>query len=49
MDKFDGDDSSSWVTQMEHYFSFHNIIVDLKKLKLGVLYLDLECLWMHKK
>jgi hypothetical protein len=31
-----------WVTQMEHYFSLHGIIDDLMKLRVGVLYLDLE-------
>jgi hypothetical protein len=43
MNKFDGSDPSGWVTQMEHYFSLHGIIDDLHKLKVGVLYLDVEC------
>jgi hypothetical protein len=42
MNKFDGLDPLGWVTQMEHYFSLHGIIDDLHKLKVGVLYLDVE-------
>ena len=38
--KFDGSDPTSWVTQMEHYFSLYNIIDDLAKLRYGVLHLD---------
>jgi hypothetical protein len=30
--KFDGLDPTSWVTQMEHYFSLYNIIDDLAKI-----------------
>ena len=30
--KFDGSDPTSWVTQMEHYFSLYNITDDLAKL-----------------
>jgi hypothetical protein len=44
MNKFDGSDPSEWVTQMEHYFSFHGINDDLHKKKVGLLYLGVE-LW----
>jgi hypothetical protein len=37
--KFDGSDSTSWVTQMEHYFSLYDITDDLEKLWYGVLHL----------
>jgi hypothetical protein len=40
--KFDGSDSTGWVTQMEHYFSLYNITDDLAKLRYGVLHLDQE-------
>jgi hypothetical protein len=40
--KFDGSDPTSWVTQMEHYFSLYNITDDLAKLRYGVLHLDQE-------
>jgi hypothetical protein len=40
--KFDGSDPTSWVTQMEHYFSLYNITDDLAKLWYGVLHLDQE-------
>jgi hypothetical protein len=40
--KFDGSDPTSWVTQMEHYFSLYNIEYDLAKLRYGVLHLDQE-------
>jgi hypothetical protein len=40
--KFDGSDSTSWVTQMEHYFSLYNITDDLKKLWYDVLHLYQE-------
>jgi len=40
--KFDGSDSTGWVTQMEHYFSLYNITYDLAKLWYGVLHLDQE-------
>jgi hypothetical protein len=40
--KFDGSDPTSWVTQMEHYFSLYNIIDDLAKLQYSVLHLDQE-------
>jgi hypothetical protein len=44
--KFDGSDPTSWVTQMEHYFSLYDITDDLDKLRYGVLYLDQErCQW----
>jgi hypothetical protein len=40
--KFDGLDPTSWVTQMEHYFSLYDIIHHLAKLRYGVLHLDQE-------
>jgi hypothetical protein len=40
--KFDGLDPTSWVTQMEHYFSLYDITDDLAKLRYGVLHLDQE-------
>jgi hypothetical protein len=40
--KFDGSDSTGWVTQMEHYFSLYDITYDLAKLWYGVLHLDQE-------
>jgi hypothetical protein len=40
--KFDGLDPTSWVTQMEHYFSLYNISDDLAKLGYCVLHLDQE-------
>jgi hypothetical protein len=40
--KFDGLDPTSWVSQMEYYFSLHGITDDLAKLHYDVLYLDLE-------
>jgi hypothetical protein len=40
--KFDGSDPTSWVTQMEHYFSLYGITDDLAKLRYGVLHLDQE-------
>jgi hypothetical protein len=40
--KFDGSDPTSWVTQMEHYFSLYGITDDLAKLQYGVLHLDQE-------
>jgi hypothetical protein len=42
VNKFDGSDPTGWVTQMEHYFSLHDITDDLAKLRYGVLHLDLE-------
>jgi hypothetical protein len=42
VNKFDGLDPMGWVTQMEHYFSLHDITDELAKLHYGVLYLDLE-------
>jgi hypothetical protein len=39
---FDGPDSLSWVTQMKQYFSLHGIIDDIHKLKVWVLYFDLD-------
>jgi hypothetical protein len=49
--KFDGSDPTSWVTQMEHYFSLYDIIDDLAKLRHGVLHLDQECWqwWQWRK
>jgi hypothetical protein len=40
--KFDGSDPTGWLTQMEHYFSLHDITYYLSKLHYGVLHLDLE-------
>jgi len=40
--KFDGSDPTSWVTQMEHYFSLYDITDDLAKLRYGFLHLDQE-------
>jgi hypothetical protein len=40
--KFDGSDPTSWVTQMEHYFSLYDMTYDLAKLWYGVLHLDQE-------
>jgi hypothetical protein len=40
--KFDGSDPTSWVTQLEHYFSLYDITDDLDKLWYGVLHLDQE-------
>jgi hypothetical protein len=40
--KFDGSDPTSWVTQMEHYFSLYGITNELAKLRYGVLHLDQE-------
>jgi hypothetical protein len=42
VNKFDGSDPTTWVTQMEHYFSLHGITDELTKLHYNVLYLDLE-------
>jgi hypothetical protein len=49
--KFDGSDPTSWVTQMEHYFSLYNITDDLAKLRYGFLHLDQECWqwWQWRK
>jgi len=40
VNKFDGFSPTSWVTQMEHYFSLHGITNDLMKLCVSVFYLD---------
>jgi len=40
MNTFDGSDPTSWVTQMEYYFSNHNITYEMAKLRVEVLYLD---------
>jgi hypothetical protein len=40
--KFDCSDPTSWVTQMEHYFSLYGITYDLAKLWYSVLHLDQE-------
>jgi hypothetical protein len=40
--KFDGSDPTSWVTQMEHYFSLYGITDELAKLWYGVLHLYQE-------
>jgi hypothetical protein len=42
MHKFDGSNPAGWVSQMEQYFSLHNIWDDETKLHVGVLYLDQE-------
>jgi hypothetical protein len=42
MHKFDGSDLVGWVSQMEHYFSLHDIWDDETKIHVGVLYLDQE-------
>jgi hypothetical protein len=49
--KFNGLDPTGWVTQMEHYFSLHDITDELAKLHYGVLHLDLERwqLWQWRK
>jgi hypothetical protein len=49
--KFHGSDPTSWVTQMEHYFSLYGITNDLAKLWYVVLHLDQECwkLWQWRK
>jgi hypothetical protein len=48
VNKFDGFDPTSWVTQMEHYFSLYDIIDDLAKLWYGVLHIDQER-WQWRK
>jgi len=40
VNKFDGSDPTSRVTQMEHYFSLHGIIDYLIKIRVGAPYLD---------
>jgi hypothetical protein len=40
--KFYGSDPTSWVTQMEHYFSLYDIRNNLAKLWYGVLHIDQE-------
>jgi hypothetical protein len=49
--KFYGSDPTSWVTQMEHYFSLYDITNELDKLWYGVLHLDQECWqwWQWRK
>ena len=42
LNKFDGSKLLGWVTQMEHYFILHGITNDMMKLRVGILYLDLE-------
>jgi hypothetical protein len=42
VNKFDGSNTTCWVTQMEHYFSLHGIIDELAKLHYVFLYLDTE-------
>jgi len=52
MNKFDESNVASWITQLEHYFSIQHITNDMAKLKVEVLYLDLErwqLWWWHKK
>jgi hypothetical protein len=49
--KFDGSNPTSWVTQIEHYFSLYDIIDGLAKIWYGVLHLDKECWqwWQWRK
>jgi hypothetical protein len=42
VNKFDGFDTTGWVTQMDHYFSQHGITDELAKLRYVFLYLDPE-------
>jgi hypothetical protein len=42
MHKFDGSNQAGWVSQMEQYFSLHDIQDDETKIHVGVLYLDQE-------
>jgi hypothetical protein len=42
VNKFDGSDPTSWVTQMENFFSLYGIVDELEKICYIVLYLDLE-------
>ena len=42
MHKFDGSNLGGWVSQMEQYFSLHNIWDDETKIHVGILYLDQE-------
>jgi hypothetical protein len=42
VNKFDGSDPTSWVTQMENYFPMHGITNELAKLHYVFLYLDSE-------
>jgi hypothetical protein len=42
VNKFDGLDRTSWVTQMEHYFSLYGIRDELAKIWYGVLHLGQE-------
>jgi len=40
VNEFDGSDPIGWITQMEHYFSFHGITGELVKIHYIVLYMD---------
>jgi len=42
VNKFYGSDPTDGVTQMEHYFSLHDIMDELAKLRYDVLHLDQE-------
>jgi hypothetical protein len=42
LNKFDVSDPTSWVTQMEHYFSMYGITDELAKLWYSILHLDHE-------
>jgi hypothetical protein len=42
VNKFDGSDPTTWVTQMEHYFSLHGYTDELTKLHHKIFYLDPE-------
>jgi hypothetical protein len=43
VNKFDGSDPMSWVTQMENYLYLHDISDDLAKPHYGFIHLDNEC------
>lgn len=43
MHKFEGSYPTGWVSQMEKYFHLHNIIDPKTKLKVRVIYLNVEC------
>jgi hypothetical protein len=40
--KFDGLDTTRWVTQMENYLSLYGITNELAKLRYGIIHLDQE-------
>jgi hypothetical protein len=51
VNKFDGSNPMGRITQMEYYFSLHDINDDLAKLHIDFLYLDPECWkwWQWRK